>query len=58
MSETSPPPLTKINFAAASIFAEKFIVGKKKVRLTQTHRGHKALADNGWLIIDKQWYAT
>jgi len=54
--ELSPPGGTKVNFAAAMIFARKIIVSKKPIMLTSSHKGMKANVELGWLIIEQKWY--
>jgi len=56
--EISPPPLTKVNFAAATAFVRKFVIKKKIIRLTGDHRGRELMLDLGYIIIEKEWYPT
>lgn len=54
--ELTPPGGTRVNFAAAIVFARKIIVSKRPVMLTSSHRGKRAVVENGWLIIEQKWY--
>lgn len=48
---------TKVLFAAATAYARKIDIKDKLVKLTSSHRGQVATIDNGWIIIDQEWYA-
>jgi len=48
---------TKVLFSAATACARKIDVKNKLVALTSSHRGYVATIDNGWIIIDQEWYA-
>jgi len=52
-----PQPGSKIYFAAATAFAERINLKKKKVQISETHRGVSATLDNGYMIIDQKWYS-
>jgi len=56
--EITPAGGTKVNFAAAVVFARKIVVSKKPVMLSGAHRGMKANLKNGWFIIEQKWYSS
>ena len=47
----------KVLFAAATAYARKIDVKPKIVVLTSSHRGRMATIDNGWIVIEQEWYA-
>ncbi|MFB0514101.1 MAG: hypothetical protein ACETVQ_00840 [Candidatus Bathyarchaeia archaeon] len=52
-----PPADSKVYFAAATAFAERINVKKKRIQLTKAHRGYMATLDNGYILIDRKWYS-
>jgi hypothetical protein len=55
-SEIRPPEGAKITFLSASTWARKIEVKRTKTAFSSSHRGQFAKIDDGWLIIDQQWY--
>lgn len=56
--EFCPDAGSKIMFAAATAFARKIDHNKNKlIKLTGNHRGTMATIDQGWIIIEQEWYA-
>jgi hypothetical protein len=48
----------RVLFLAATAFARKIDVKKNRfVILTGSHRGQLAKIDNGWIIIEQEWFA-
>lgn len=55
--EICPEVGMKVLFAAATAYARKIDVKPKIVVLTSSHRGRMATIDNGWIVIEQEWYA-
>jgi len=45
-----------VNFRAATVYARKIQVSPKVVMLSGAHRGSMAACDNGYLIIEQEWF--
>lgn len=56
--EITPKGNTKVNFEAATAYVRKYVVHKKPVMLTSSHKGSRLTLDVGWLIIEQEWYPT
>ena len=54
---SSPPAGSKVFFAAAVACAERIKMKEKRIQISGAHRGVMATLDNGWIIIEKQWYS-
>lgn len=48
----------KISFRTANIYARKIDIQKTPVRFSSGHRGKKAIAERGYIVITKQWFPT
>jgi hypothetical protein len=44
-------------FRAATVYARKISVREGLVRLSGVHRGKIAKIDNGYIIIEEQWFS-
>lgn len=52
-----PEAGSKVHFAAATAFAERIELKKRKLQISKAHRGYMATLDNGWILIDQKWYS-
>jgi hypothetical protein len=54
--EIRPREGVKVLFLSASAFARKINVKKNPIAFSSSHRGQFATIDDGYLIIDQEWY--